>query len=180
MPDLLDHLVESRIHQYDALKADVRDLDKLIWGTPSISAAITGVILDVVFSKGLNNTFLQPEARFSILAIGALLNFALFHGLTKHRFFQVYKNSLINRIENQLPMIQELKGTEDVYKSPDNWLHGTLRGKPAYLSLELTQASLCASLIAALAYISLSDNSVIAVLAFVLTVVVLYILARDP
>lgn len=167
------------MHQYDALKADVRDYDKLIWGTPAISGAITGVILNLAFSKSQNCQDLPREVRLSILLIGILVNFALFHGLIKHRFFQVYKNEIINKIESLESgrMIAELKKTACVYASADNRLHGGLYQIPSFWSLAATQAVLFASLVAAFAYILQPS---IAVAVFVLTLLVLCVLVDDP
>ena len=157
----------------------MRDFDKLIWGTPAISGAITGVILNLVFSKGQDCQNLPLEVRLSILLIGFLVNFALFHGLMKHRFFQVYKNEIIDKIESieSGRMIAEYKKTADVYASADNRLHGGLYRIPSFWSLAATQASLCASLVAAIAYILQPS---VAIVVFVLTLLVLYVLVKDP
>jgi len=164
------------LHQYDAFKAESRDYDKLIWGTPSVGAAITGLALTAVFGQGLPS---PPLIKASILAVAAIVNFALFHGLVKHRFFQEELNRLIDQLEKELQMIDEPKRTEEILCRNENRLKGFLYSKRAYYSLVSAQAVLFASLSAAIAYI-LSDSGLAALATFGGATFVLYCLVSDP
>jgi hypothetical protein len=146
---------QAKIHQYTSLKADVRDYDKLIWGTPTISAAVTGIVLNLLFST--------PEKSFffviGVVTIGLTLNIAMFHGMVKHRFFQEHKNALITTLEDELPILKEEKKTSEVYCSEEikKKNFGWLYRRRAFWSLLTAQVILVISVAAAGIY-TLTNN----------------------
>jgi hypothetical protein len=164
--------IEGKLRQYDAFKAEIRDYDKLIWGTPSISAAITGLSLNIVFGQSATADSL---IRSAVLALAAMVNFALFRGVIKHRFFQQQLNTLIDQLEPELGMISQPKTTSQVLTRKENKFRGYLYGKRAYYSLASTQASLFAVLPAAMAYI-LSNSGIVALATFGVGILTLYML----
>ena len=105
------------IHQYNQLKSDVRHLEKIIWAAPIISGLITASVLAFSFASPFENILL-PVKMVGVI-IGIILNFTLFLGLCKNRFFQVYKNRILDDLENRLPIIDEKKGTEEIWRQKD-------------------------------------------------------------
>ncbi len=100
------------INQYNQIKGDVRDIDKRIWATPIVVGIITAVILAMSFSLNFRDSLLPVE--LVLIVVGVLLNFTLYLGLFKLRFFQIYKNKIIDDLENRMPIFDEKKKTKSI------------------------------------------------------------------
>lgn len=105
------------VNQYNQLKNDVREIDKRIWTTPIAVGVITAAIIAISFSLNFEDSLLPIE--LVIVAAGIILNFTLYLGLCNLRFFQIYKNKIIDDLENRMPIIDEKKNTKDILRNKD-------------------------------------------------------------
>ena len=105
------------VNQYNQLKSDVRDIDKRIWTTPIAVGIITAAIIAISFSLNFEDSLLPIE--LVIVVSGIILNFTLYLGLCNLRFFQIYKNKIIDDLENRMPIIDEKKNTKDILRNKD-------------------------------------------------------------
>ena len=141
------------IHQYDQLKSDARDINKLIWATPIVVGAITIAILAILFSSQFEQVLL-PIKLVGVI-IGIALNFTLYVGLCRQRFFQLYKNRIIDDLEKRLPIIDEKNKIEDIHKQKDyEILSGLIHRVPTFFFLAGSTILFISSLVGAAIFLA--------------------------
>ena len=122
------------IHQYNQLKGDVRHIEKIIWATPIVVGIITLAVLAISFSSFFENVYL-PFKITGVIA-GIVLNFTLYIALCKNIFFHLYKNRVLDDLENRLPIIDEKKETDENWRQKDfQTLFGIIHKVPPFFFL---------------------------------------------
>lgn len=165
------------INQYNQLKNDVRDIDKLIWATPIVVGIITAAILAISFSSLFEDVLLPIKV--SGVVVGIVLNFILYVGLCKNRFFQVYKNNIIDDLERRMPIVNERKNTGDVWKQTDyETLSGFVHKFPVFLLITGSVILFISSLVGAIIFL-VSENFPNSGIGIIITIILLGIISRN-
>ena len=146
------------VNRYNQLKNDIRDYDKLIWGTPAVVGAIAAAVLTMVFSSQFQD--IPITIKQAILMTGAGVDIAMFVGLCKHRFFQQYAHILIEELESNLGFTHEDYSTKKIFES-EKIPRGIINRTRAYYWLAGSHIITIAALISAFTYLSAEQDLIL-------------------